>query len=186
MSSRKRKYSSSGPPASLQTNTTSSSQTSPTGSDYNLYIQAYEADLIRGPAARLAAQSLEVTRLQVDAQDTREAPRWKIGEGLIKWDDEKLMRSRGKSASTLTGFIKDDEDDLWINDEKRSVWVDRYASSENFKPFGYDFTAGMMRVKKIPTNQRDLEIMFPSKLQAIYSQKALSFISTSFWIYDPD
>jgi hypothetical protein len=91
---------------------------------------------------------LEVTRLQVDAQDTREAPRWKIGEGLIKWGDEKLMRSRGKSASTLTGFIKDDEDDLWISDEKRSVWVDRYASSENFKPFGYDFTAGMLRVKK--------------------------------------
>jgi hypothetical protein len=141
MSSRKRKYSSSGPPGS---------QASPTGSDYNLYIQAYEADLVRGPEAHLAAQSLEVTRLQVDAQDTREAPRWKIGEGLIKWGDEKLMKNRGKSASTSTGFIKDDEDDLWINDEKRSVWVDRYASSGNFKSmlsFGYDFTAGMLRVK---------------------------------------
>ncbi|KAF5368022.1 hypothetical protein D9758_004490 [Tetrapyrgos nigripes] len=77
-----------------------------------LFIQAHEADVIRGPKGRVAAQSLEVKRK--DAQDE-----WEIGSGLIRW---------GGDAVIPQGFPDDDnEDSAWPSTStSEGIWVDRY------------------------------------------------------------
>jgi hypothetical protein len=49
--------------------------------DPSLYIVAHEADIIRGPQAARAADSLEVA-LNVDGKGGS-----RIGDGLIKWEN---------------------------------------------------------------------------------------------------
>lgn len=68
----------------------------------SLYIQAYEADVVRGSQALAAADSLEVER-DLSGKVIR------VGSGLIKW---------GPNSST-TG-----NDD---GDGQGEIWVDRYA-----------------------------------------------------------
>ena len=75
-----------------------------------LYAQAYEADIVRGPAAKIAAASLEAP-----LPNTIET-----GGALIRW-----------GAQTRPAFPQD-EDILvtQINGDKNAIWVDRYVSFE--------------------------------------------------------
>lgn len=72
--------------------------------DYSLFIQAHEADLVRGPQAHAAARSLEVER-----QEGRVV--W-VGDGLIKWETAGRNEDNAESTSSQEG-----------------VWVDRYDHS---------------------------------------------------------
>ncbi|KAF8631659.1 hypothetical protein AX17_005061 [Amanita inopinata Kibby_2008] len=88
------------------------------GPDPALFVVAYEADIIRGPRADLAAQSLEVVEYLPN-----QSPRRKIGGALIKWG--------GSSASKrLPAFPGDEDDnDERVNEpeyEQEEIWVDRY------------------------------------------------------------
>ena len=79
--------------------------------EISLFIQAHEADVIRGPRGHAASLALE-TRI-VDGQVI-------VGEGLIKWRAE--------------GEVEDDERDGELStgsqaEKAAPVWVDRYASS---------------------------------------------------------
>ena len=71
--------------------------------DHNLFIVAHEADIIRGPQAARAADSLEIG-INVDGQGGS-----RVGEGLIKWE------------SKVGGG---DDDDA----EGADIWVDRYVN----------------------------------------------------------
>lgn len=73
--------------------------------DYSLFIQAHEADIVRGPQAHASALALEVNMV-----DGRTIP----GEGLIQW----------KNALDAPPGVERQE----VSDEK-AVWVDRYAGS---------------------------------------------------------
>lgn len=73
--------------------------------DHSLFIQAHEADIVRGPQAHASALALEVNTV-----DGRTIP----GEGLIQW----------KNALDVPPGVEGQE----VSDEK-AVWVDRYASS---------------------------------------------------------
>jgi hypothetical protein len=77
-----------------------------------LYIQAYEADIVRGSHAQTAAQSLEV----VEYTPTTIIP--KIGSALIRW---------GGDTSVGKRYGDDDDDMLPIatQDTETAIWVDR-------------------------------------------------------------
>ncbi|KIM87866.1 hypothetical protein PILCRDRAFT_3592 [Piloderma croceum F 1598] len=93
--------------------------TNPATSDPDpaLFIQAHEAEIVRGPQARIAAASLEV---KIDASGS--SSQFIIGDGLIRWGDAGLDAARGQGVSG--GFDEDDDDRS--QDEREVVWVDRY------------------------------------------------------------
>ncbi|KAI0668286.1 hypothetical protein C8Q78DRAFT_993754 [Trametes maxima] len=96
---------------------------SPTASarpDLSLYIQAHEADLVRGPHAIAAADSLEVKRHEDDSK-----PMLEVGDGLIRW--------RGREESD--GYAEPMEERTQLGNapktpgtarEDEGIWVDRY------------------------------------------------------------
>ena len=95
--------------------------------DPSLFIQAYEADVIRGPHASEAAESLEAFAYDT-ATDCPVQVR-KIGDALIQWGENQL----GKPSA-----FPGDEDEIigssrqaikLQNDEQNAVWVDRYVVS---------------------------------------------------------
>lgn len=77
-----------------------------------LFIQAHEADVIRGPQGHAAALALEVRGTGEELI---------IGEGLMKWGGEPDAKTdeRGDDTSRRAG----------CEDEGPPVWVDRYAAS---------------------------------------------------------
>ena len=82
-----------------------------------LYIQAYEADVVRGSHAQASAQSLEV----VEYTPTTIIP--KIGSALIRWG--------GNDASVGKRYGDEDDDILPVptQDTETAIWVDRYVRS---------------------------------------------------------
>ncbi|KAI0919503.1 hypothetical protein AcV5_001555 [Taiwanofungus camphoratus] len=84
--------------------------------DPALFIQAHEADLIRGPQALLAAQSLEAAC--IDEKGVC------VGDGLIRWKE---------NTREVSDFIEDEHVQLGqpqskplLEDKEENVWVDRY------------------------------------------------------------
>lgn len=95
--------------------------------DQSLFIQAYEADIIRGPRASEAAESLEAFTYGAAADHPVQVR--KIGDALIQWGGNQL----GKPSA-----FPGDEDEFISNssqatksqdDEQNVVWVDRYVVS---------------------------------------------------------
>jgi hypothetical protein len=95
------------------------------GLDPSLFIQAYEAGVIRGPRASQAAESMEI----FDYGTVTALPVRKIGDALIQW---------GENQPGKPSAFPGDEDELIgssklavkpQNDEKNTVWVDRYVVS---------------------------------------------------------
>ncbi|KAI0710901.1 hypothetical protein C8Q76DRAFT_739137 [Earliella scabrosa] len=86
--------------------------------DPSLFIQAHEADLVRGPQARQAARSLEVTR---------EGEKLVIGNGLLQWTGG-LRHSF--QEDNVEEHVQLRSDDLHRVEEKPGaecgIWVDRY------------------------------------------------------------
>jgi hypothetical protein len=125
MASRKRKYhptaSENAYASTSQTNSNVSINTYVADPDAALVVQAHEADVVRGPQAKIAARSLEVdvNRSGLGTYST-------VGDGLIRWG--------GAGPNTVKRqemMIEFDGDDEW-NDESGAVWVDRYALSDRF------------------------------------------------------
>jgi hypothetical protein len=91
--------------------------------DAALFIQAYEADIIRGPSATSAALSLDIYDYENLPSSTTRHPPLKIGGALIKWGESQLGVLR-------PAFPGDEDDDLGptkIDDGSSAVWVDRYV-----------------------------------------------------------
>ena len=84
-----------------------------------LYIQAYEADVVRGSHAQAAAQSLEV----VEYTPTTIIP--KIGSALIRWGGDNT--SIGKRYGDGNDGVDEDDDMLPVatQDMETAIWVDR-------------------------------------------------------------
>ncbi|KAF8966139.1 hypothetical protein BDZ97DRAFT_1641017, partial [Flammula alnicola] len=86
-----------------------------------LYIQAHEADIIRGPSAKAAAQSLEVVEYPASEgmQGAVVHVVSKIGSALIEWGDD-----------STSGYSPVGNDDDAMPPTKQnphsSIWVDRY------------------------------------------------------------
>jgi len=112
--------------------------------DLALFIQAHEAEVVRGPQARIAAASLEV---KIDGSGS--SSQLIIGDGLIRWGDAGLDTARRQGVSA--GFDEDDDDRS--QDERAAVWVDRYASSEGFNQFvweiGCSFNLLQLQLRRI-------------------------------------
>jgi len=118
MSSRKRKH----PNRNRYRNDSSSSYNRPNEEqvpftpDPVLFIQAHEAEIIRGPRGRIAAESLEVKKVPKENQDGYE---WVIGGGLIRW---------GGDAVVHRPFPGDDDDVGGPSTgTSEGLWVDRYG-----------------------------------------------------------
>lgn len=124
-----------------------SSSASDTGKDGHqhdplqaLYIQAYEADVVRGPSAVAAAESLEVVEYRLSKQTQEDGKEKvvaigtvpKIGSALIQWGGGDSSNDNSKR-----GFqFGDEEEEDTIpppltttvgDDDKTSIWVDRYV-----------------------------------------------------------
>lgn len=82
-----------------------------------LYIQAYEADIVRGSHAQTAAQSLEV----IEYTPTAIVP--KIGTALIRWGGDTSIGSKRYGD----GGVDEDDDMLPVatQDTESPIWVDR-------------------------------------------------------------
>ncbi|KAG9225440.1 hypothetical protein CCMSSC00406_0002943 [Pleurotus cornucopiae] len=116
MSSRKRKFRSK---KARGDRTVHGSQDTVHEPDPALFIQAYEADLIHGSQARIAAAALEVT----DAG---------AGSGLIRWGEDAAKR---KPRGT-TGSLNISDDAYFLSgstDTLPSVWVDRVVGSYDLR-----------------------------------------------------
>ncbi|KAH7914895.1 hypothetical protein BJ138DRAFT_1170279 [Hygrophoropsis aurantiaca] len=85
------------------------SEESPPAVDYSLYIQAHEADLIRGPQATTVAQSIDVAAYINGTLDRG------TGHGLIKWGVPSSAGSFDQSDILPT-----------VTQEQEVLWVDRY------------------------------------------------------------
>ena len=97
----------------LDESTTSDSFTSKPDPLHALYIQAYEADVVRGSNAQTAAQSLEV----VEYTPTTIIP--KIGSALIRW---------GGDDTGVKRYGDGEDDDIFpvaTQDTETAIWVDR-------------------------------------------------------------
>ena len=106
--------------------------------DPALFIQAYEATIIRGPHAKALARSLEVVQYDFDSEsddppsDSENQKKGRtrpvVGEALIRWG--------GERPTTVAAFPNDEDEDRLIRDdvdsqelpEEPAVWVDRYVS----------------------------------------------------------
>lgn len=90
----------------------------PPAIDPSLYVQAHEADLVRGPQAWEAARSLEV---EVVEENGRKVVR--PGSALIEWKPIRSESSEweGDEHMTLRGKGKDKVEDL----SSTGIWVDR-------------------------------------------------------------
>lgn len=104
--------------ADTHRNNTKIRNTSPQSSelelDRSLFIQAHEADIIRGPRGHAAALALQV-RI-VDDQEI-------VGEGLIRWGAEPegtRYRYEGEDDSHSRAAATEEGKDT-------AIWVDRYA-----------------------------------------------------------
>jgi len=95
-----------------------------TGSDLRLSVEAHEAVVLQGPHTQLAAQSLEIVRIE----DSTQGSGWKIGDALIRLGGNSL-RPKRKTVETSIFDAEDVEDDQPADDEETAVWVDRYVSS---------------------------------------------------------
>lgn len=84
--------------------------------DRSLYIQAHEADIIRGPRGHAAALALQV-RI-VDGQEV-------TGESLVRWgaraDSTRHRHEEEEEEDSISRAAANEED------KDAAVWVDRYA-----------------------------------------------------------
>jgi len=90
--------------------------------DRNLFIQAHEADLIRGPKASASAKALEVESYKEKGEE-----RLRVGDALLRW-----KRGSGSEATAAETF---DDEILQLGlteakhskeeEEEESLWVDR-------------------------------------------------------------
>lgn len=90
--------------------------------DPALFIQAYEADIIRGPHATPAALSLEVSEVDSSSISSSKTSSRRIGDALIKWDGHRL--------GAQPAFPGDEDYDGAItnaSDLTDDIWVDRYV-----------------------------------------------------------
>lgn len=99
-----------------------------------LYIQAHEADVVRGSHAKAAAQSLEVVEYNSSLNSVGEVTIVsKIGSALIQWGGDST--SIGKSYGDDGG----DEDDMLPpatqGTMETPIWVDRYVPLFRFPRF---------------------------------------------------
>ncbi|OBZ72861.1 hypothetical protein A0H81_06845 [Grifola frondosa] len=104
--SRKRKQRTYDYPISVQ------SSEGPIQSDSSLFIQAHEADLVRGPQAVAAARSLEIEYSGGIRRPVR------VGDGLIKWS--------GGEVKNEVVDPDEEADDQDIPDTDDGIWLDRY------------------------------------------------------------
>lgn len=125
---RKRKHQARFPHPSKTTTTVFSDQNEGHGPpDPALFIEAHEADIIRGPQAGDAARSLEFEYISGEGSNRK----IHVGDSLIKWTRhqemaygvekvEDTLHLHSSAVRDLTGSAQGDDTD--------TIWVDRYAS----------------------------------------------------------
>jgi hypothetical protein len=86
----------------------------------SLYIQAHEADVIHGPSAEMAAQSLEVFEYRSLNEDTVQVVS-KVGSALIQWGNNST------ASNDYNNHVGNDDDSIptFGTDAQTSIWVDR-------------------------------------------------------------
>ena len=85
-----------------------------------LYIQAYEADVVRGSHAKAAAQSLEVVEYSSFSPGGEVTIIPKIGSALIRWG--------GDDTTSIGKSYRDEDDDMLPHATQGAntpIWVDR-------------------------------------------------------------
>ncbi|KAI0755659.1 hypothetical protein C8Q74DRAFT_1304866 [Fomes fomentarius] len=85
--------------------------------DSSLFIQAFEADLVRGPSAYSAARSLEVLK--------GKGSEIIVGDALIQWNAPTQPRYESLSEHHLDSGSRGSHDDAPPREEN-VIWVDRY------------------------------------------------------------
>ena len=90
--------------------------------DTALFVQAYEADLVRGAQAAAAAKSLEV---RAAGKDGRQGY---AGDGLILWNPRAEQSVPELSSEELVTMGRPSDDALCDRSRGHGVGVDRYAA----------------------------------------------------------
>ena len=119
MSSRKRKERAEPPHHSARAHASAPSTSGDSSSHQALFIQAYEADVIRGPRAKLAAVSLEISDPNDVFSAHLRASSRRAGDGLIRWT--------GIHSRTASPAFASDTDQPEPTSKDDAIWVDRYV-----------------------------------------------------------
>ena len=90
--------------------------------DTALFVQAYEADLVRGAQAAAAAKSLEVRAAGNDGKQGH------VGDGLILWNPRAEQLMPEQSLEELVTLRQSPDSALSSRSRGHGVWVDRYAA----------------------------------------------------------
>ncbi|KIL63732.1 hypothetical protein M378DRAFT_186945 [Amanita muscaria Koide BX008] len=87
------------------------------GIDPALFVVAHEADIVRGPQAKIAAQSLEVVEYPPNHPPTK-----RIGNALLRWGGPSVF---GFGKNMQPDLLQDNED-TYVDQEQEEIWLDRY------------------------------------------------------------
>lgn len=90
--------------------------------DTVLFIQAYEADIVRGPQATAAAKSLEFKAAEKSDQPGD------VGDGLILWDSRVELPAYDVSSNESIALSQRSDSAPSDRSKGRGLWVDRYAA----------------------------------------------------------
>ncbi|KAL0948347.1 hypothetical protein HGRIS_010933 [Hohenbuehelia grisea] len=145
--------------------------------DPALYIQAYEADIVRGLQAQAAARSLGM------APD--ETGQLKHGDGLIQWGQADTVSASRRSARTFsTSIIDDDEVNFAVAND--GIWVDRYDARlllDSLPPLDEPATAAHAASPSgwsdLPSDSEDTFFLSPDEIESYRRDKRRRIIDRS-------
>ncbi|EPQ53087.1 hypothetical protein GLOTRDRAFT_140022 [Gloeophyllum trabeum ATCC 11539] len=138
--------------------------------DPALFIQAYEADLVRGPQAWAAADSLEVVRVKDGDREVVKA-----GEGLIRWGG--AGNSRYEDEEVQAGNARQQE--IWVDRYDARLLLDALPSSIADTQEPLSPTLSTSGWSDLPSDSEDTFFFTPAELEDYHRQKRRRIIDAA-------
>lgn len=93
-----------------------------------LFFQAHEADINRGPKANMAARSLDVFDYDNLPNNSHDLPPHKHGDALIRWGGSLIGSSQPEFPNDENFAIGVTVQQKTKPKDEQAIWVDRYVN----------------------------------------------------------
>ncbi|EDR05997.1 uncharacterized protein LACBIDRAFT_329206 [Laccaria bicolor S238N-H82] len=156
-----------------------------------LFIQAYEATIIRGPHAKALARSLEVVQYDFESDNPLSTQKKAVvGEALVRW---------GGLHPVVAAFPEDEDEDYGLirdgianspvlpEEEEPAIWVDRYdvrllldvlppPTSSSIPPAAPESPIGWL---DLPSDSEDMFFFSPDEADDFRQEKRRKMLRTT-------